>query len=416
MIYDPRVVSAVCRLKKSWAYKLSILTGLGVFNVQNKRKSKSKANRQRERGWALRQMDEMPDGLFKRMFRLDRATFDAHTYLLHGHMRERDVQKAINSSGSAITTKTRLAVALRWLAGGNHHDICFAFAISTASFYSADGCLWGTLKALDECISLSFPIDSPDELNRLADEFGSQSSGAFQGCVGAIDGLLLKTRAPYSSEHENPSAFKNRKCSYGILALAVADLRGKFLMFNVNSSGSTHDSVAWRTCTLQDRIAKGELPEGLFLIGDEAFSCTNQLQSPWSGRGLGRFKDSYNFYLSSSRQCVERAFGMLVKRWGVLQRKIQCDFERWSLVALVCAKLHNVCCDSNIPPPARWIDDVLPNDLPMVYLNDANTDIDREEVVRTRAPNGLINRREAITSFLQNTGMGRPVNNSQSRA
>jgi hypothetical protein len=103
---------------------------------------------------------------------------------------------------------------------------------------------------------------------------------------------------------------------------------------------------------------------------------------------------------------------MLVKRWGILQIKIQCDFERWSLVALVCAKLHNVCCHSNIPPPARWIDDVLPNDLPMVYLNDANTNIDPERVSRTRAPNGLINRREAITSFLQNSGMGRPVNNS----
>jgi hypothetical protein len=80
---------------------------------------------------------------------------------------------------------------LRWLAGGNHHDICFAFAIFTTSFYSADGFLWGTLKALDECISLSFPINSPDELNRLADESGSQSSDAFQGCVGAIDGLLI---------------------------------------------------------------------------------------------------------------------------------------------------------------------------------------------------------------------------------
>jgi hypothetical protein len=318
MIYDTREILAVCRKKKSWAFKLSILSGLGVFSVQSKRKCKTKGNVK--------------------------------------------------------------------------------------------------LKALDECISLSFPIDSPDELARLADEFGSQSKGAFQGCVGAMDGLLLKTRCPYKSEHRNPSAFKNRKCSYGILALAVADLRGKFLMFNVNNTGSTHDSVAWKTCTLEHRISNGDLPANLLLIGDEAFSCTNQTQSPWSGRGLGRFKDSYNFYLSSSRQCVERAFGILVKRWGVLQRKIICDFERWPLVAIVCAKLHNVCCDSNIPPPARWMDDVLPDDLPLVYLNDANDDIDPTEIIRTRAPNGFINRRESITSFLSNKGMGRPVNNSQSRA
>ncbi len=98
MIYDPKEVIAVCRMKKSWTSKFTILAGLGVFNVQKKkRKSKSKANRKRERGWALQQMDEMPDNLFKRMFRLDRATFDAHVSLLHGHMKERDVQKAINS-------------------------------------------------------------------------------------------------------------------------------------------------------------------------------------------------------------------------------------------------------------------------------------------------------------------------------
>lgn len=226
MIYDPKAIVSVCRLKKSWAYKISILSGMGVFNSQKKRIGKTKANRKRERGWALRQMDEMPDSLFKKMFRLDRATFDAHVFLLQDHMPKRNVQKAINSSGSEISMKTRLAVTLRWLAGGSHLDVCFAFAISSGAFYGPDGCLWSTLKCLDECISLSFPIDSPDDLNRLADEFGHHSQQAFQGCVGAIDGLLIKTRAPFHSEHSNPSAFKNRKCCYGILALAVADLKG----------------------------------------------------------------------------------------------------------------------------------------------------------------------------------------------
>jgi hypothetical protein len=50
--------------------------------------------------------------------------------------------------------------------------------------------LWGTLQALHEIIPLSFPIDSPDELNRISAEFGSDSDGIMLGCVGAIDGLL----------------------------------------------------------------------------------------------------------------------------------------------------------------------------------------------------------------------------------
>lgn len=274
--------------------------------------------------------------------------------------------------------------------------------------------MWGTLQALHEIIPLSFPIDSPEELNRLSAEFGSDSNGIMLGCVGAIDGLLIRTRSPFLSECSNPSAYRNRKCTHGILALAIADVRGKFLMFNVNHSGSTHDSIAWETSALKKRILKGDLPSRLFLIGDEAFSCTNQMQSPWPGRGIGRWKDSFNYHLSSSRQCVERAFGMLVKRWGVFQRKLLCDFERWSLVSVVCAKLHNVCCDARIPPPSRWIEDVDPNDLPMVFLN--HDDVTDENPMRIRAETGLFNRRLERTNLLQTQGVGRPVHNSQSRA
>jgi hypothetical protein len=46
-------------------------------------------------------------------------------------------QKAINSSGSAISPTARLAVTLRFLAGGSYLDLCFAWAISKSAFYVA---------------------------------------------------------------------------------------------------------------------------------------------------------------------------------------------------------------------------------------------------------------------------------------
>jgi hypothetical protein len=161
-------VSAVFRLKKTWAYKLAILNAFSKRNRQKNRKTQ--ANRKRERGWALRQMDEMPESLFKRMFRLDRVTFDKVLNLLEDHMVKKNAQKAINSSGSVISIKAKFAMTLRWLAGGSYLDICFAFAISSASFFAKDGCLWETVQALDDVLSLDFPIESSDELNRIADE------------------------------------------------------------------------------------------------------------------------------------------------------------------------------------------------------------------------------------------------------
>jgi hypothetical protein len=93
----------------------------------------------------------------------------------------------------------------------------------------------------------------------------------------------------------------------------------------------------------------GRLPCDFYIIGDEAFSCTDQLLVPYGGRGLGVWKDSFNYHLSSMRQCIERAFALYVQRWGIVWRALRTDFNRWPLVLTVCAKLHNFCIDRQVP-------------------------------------------------------------------
>ena len=71
-------------------------------------------------------MHHMNDKQFKRMFRLSRESF----YLLLEEIRPkiepitRGKINAMNRSGSYITGETKLAIALRWLAGGMHYDTC----------------------------------------------------------------------------------------------------------------------------------------------------------------------------------------------------------------------------------------------------------------------------------------------------
>jgi hypothetical protein len=132
-------------------------------------------------------------------------------------------------------------------------------------------------------------------------------------------------------------------------------------MFSAKSSGSTHDSMAWNFSTFK-RIEEGLLPIEYYLIGDEAFVNTAQFLVPWSGRGIGTWKDSFNFHLSSMRQCIERAFGLLAKRWGIFWRPLSCQFDKWSNIATVCAKLHNFFIDRNMPIVSRATCDVLPED------------------------------------------------------
>ena len=61
-----------------------------------------------------------------------------------------------------------------------------------------------------------------------------------------------------------------------------------------------------------------------------------------------RMKCGFNHIRSSQRITIERAFGQLVRTWGIMWRPISCRLARVPLLVTVLAKLHNLRVD-------RWI-------------------------------------------------------------
>ena len=124
----------VLRINKSWQWKRKIVVAMAVENqsaaqrIRQSSRRRKPRNFHRNRGFALDEMNRLSDALFQRMFRLTRAAFDELVTLLDPLI-ARNIAKAMNSSGSPISTRTRLAVTLRWLAGGQQIDICFAWGI-----------------------------------------------------------------------------------------------------------------------------------------------------------------------------------------------------------------------------------------------------------------------------------------------
>lgn len=57
---------------------------------------------------------------------------------------------------------------------------------------------------------------------------------------------------------------------------------------------------------------------------------------------------AFNHILSSQRITIERAFGVLVRRWGILWRPIAFALPKVAKIARVCAMLHNICVN-------RWL-------------------------------------------------------------
>ena len=280
------------------------------------RKRKPK-NLHRNRGFAVEEMDKLSDAIFEKMFRVDRSTFNELSELVDPIVKRNEL-KSIQSSGSCIPTDTRLAVTLRWLAGGSYLDLCFAWGISIACFFSDRGVLWPTIEALDEVLKLGFPLNDISALEEISNGFNRHSNGIMNGCVLAIDGLAVRTRQPYVTENKNTKSWRCRKGGFALIVMAGSDVNGKFLMATADHCGSTHDITCWENSALYAAIRDGKLDSRFFVIGDEAFTNLQQVLSPYSGRGLGRWKDAFNYWLSHSRQSIERAFGMLVMRWGIL--------------------------------------------------------------------------------------------------
>jgi len=78
---------------------------------------------------------------------------------------------------------------------------------------------------------------------------------------------------------------------------------------------------------------------------DDAYVTNEYYIGPFPGKNLGKAKDTFNFYQSKTRIHIEQAFGILVRRWGILWRRLECSMKHWSLIVLCCMKLHNVCID-----------------------------------------------------------------------
>jgi hypothetical protein len=358
---------------------LSLVLAVAVMLqfVQSVRK-KRQANRHRNREYALNEMEAMSEKHFKRMFRMSKRTFNVlEEKLLDLWGADVDEEQAARSSGSHITFRTRLACTLRWMAGGSYLDICFEFGVAPGSFFSDGGVLWGTMDLINESFEIGFPFDNDAKLRKIADDFAYYSKNKMNNCVLAIDGWVCRTRCPNLNEVQYPMAYRNRHGCFGIVILAGCDANLRFHMFSSVSGGSTNDIMAWQFCAMKSLLDNNRLPEPYYFIGDEAFICTNQFLVPWSGRGLPLGKDSFNYHLSSMRQCIERAFAILTNRWGIFWRPLHCAYERWTLVCMVAAKLHNFCIDmDDSQPQGRHAADHQDQDAPIVYMNNEEDDVD----------------------------------------
>ena len=163
---------------------------------------------------------------FSRLYRVQPQTFATLCSLIHPFL-QKDSIKAINRSGCAtkgpITTEIALHCLLRWLGGGSYLDIRLSAGIGRSSFFRI---IHECMEAILLCDELQISFPSTDtELQTAADGFKSISShGVVDGCIGCLDGILLKIQTPSAKEAGNvKSYFSGHYQRYGINVQAACD-------------------------------------------------------------------------------------------------------------------------------------------------------------------------------------------------
>ena len=249
--------------------------------------------------------------------------------------------------GQVVEPATKLAITLRYLAGGDPLDLRLIYQVSKAYVYD---CVWLTVDAINRAFPVTFPIDDPHKLAELETEFREKARCAgWEGQVGSIDGVHFPMKAPSLKHVKDPMRYYvARKAEYALLCIAICNAKKQITYYDVSQAPTTHDSMAWSATKLGVRVKAGDLPAPYFINGDSAFSLSNSMITP---SGLSHL-DAFDFHQSSNRVCIECAFGILVRRWAILWKPLQMRFDRRAPLIGACIRLHNLCIEQGQP---EWV-------------------------------------------------------------
>jgi hypothetical protein len=203
----------------------------------------------------------------------------------------------------------RLAIVLRFLAGGQTVDLATIYHVTRKEVYNT---IWRGVDAINKELEMPEDLwDDPVKLGVMEAQFRSKSRApSWVGQVGAVDGCHFKTKNPGVKVPNPRDYFVARKAEYALLATAVCDNDRRFTYWDISCTPTTHDSTAWAQCSLGIRVAERGLPGPFFFNGDGAYSAGVHMVCPFNKTA----HTDFDWVQSSNRMAIECAFGILIRR------------------------------------------------------------------------------------------------------
>eukprot|EP00918_Siedleckia_nematoides_P104797 GHVU01228748.1.p1 GENE.GHVU01228748.1~~GHVU01228748.1.p1 ORF type:complete len:429 (-),score=19.71 GHVU01228748.1:184-1470(-) len=281
-----------------------------------------------------------PAGSFEGYYRMTLEMFMVLRALLDPLLQRDAIMAYVSCERTPIDATIILHCTLRWLAGGSMQDLKASGGISKRSFYRS---VHAGMVAICVCDTLSYHFPSTlQEIHEAAYSFALLSSHrVVRGCVGAIDGLLVRIRAPRSRETGHVrSYFSGHYHCFGVNVIGVVDHMCRFIHVAVARPGGSSDLTAFNGSAVKPLIER--LPHGRFVVGDNAYVCTETLITPYSGSDADPpSHDTFNYHLSQPRIRVEQAFGFMTTRWGIMHKPLRVRLRNLGLVVMTISRVHN---------------------------------------------------------------------------
>ncbi|KAL0429264.1 UNVERIFIED_CONTAM: hypothetical protein Sradi_0552400 [Sesamum radiatum] len=136
------------------------------------------------------------------------------------------------------------------------------------------------------------------------------------GCLGALDGTHIDVRVPNSEK----GRYRNRKGQISITYAWVCNTEGLF----------TYVLSGWEGSAADGRVLR------------DALSRSTDLKE-WErgGGGPQNARELFNLRHAAARNVIERSFGLLKTRWGILRSPSYYSIDVQSRIVVACCPLHN---------------------------------------------------------------------------
>nr|KAJ0213764.1 hypothetical protein LSAT_V11C400162190 [Lactuca sativa] len=175
----------------------------------------------------------------------------------------------------------------------------------------------------------------------------------FKDCIGAIDGTHVRVHVP----NRDAPRYRGRKGYPTINVLAACTFDLKFTYVLTGWEGTASDSrIIKNAFTRNDKLI---IPSGKYCLVDGGLPHTNKLMAPYRGvryhlkeysmRGPQNSKELFNLRHASLRNTIERAFGVLKRRFPIIRSTTEPFYscETQSAIFLACCILHNFLLDED---------------------------------------------------------------------